>query len=51
MNNLDVSGILRTYSEKARHAKNTDQLRDIIRDLKQELDLRKVSMDTREEYL
>ena len=45
MTNLDVTGILRTYSEKARHAKSTKQLREIIRDLKQELDLRKVRMD------
>lgn len=45
MNNVDVSGILRTYSEKARYARNTKKLRDIIRDLKQELDLRKIRMD------
>ena len=45
MNNLDIAGILRTYSEKARRAKSTEQLREIIRDLKQELDLRKVRMD------
>lgn len=45
MNNLDVAGVLRTYSEKARLAKNTEQLCDIIRDLKQELDLRKIKME------
>lgn len=45
MDNLDVSGILQTYSEKARRAKTTEQLRNIIRDLKQELDLRKVKID------
>ena len=45
MNNLDVAGVLRTYSEKARLAKNTEQLRDVIRDLKQELDLRKIKME------
>lgn len=44
MNNLDVAGILRTYAEKARLAKDTEKLRDIIRELKQELDLRKISM-------
>lgn len=44
MNNLDVAGILRTYSEKAAKAKNTDQLRENVRDLKQELDLRKIKM-------
>lgn len=31
MNQYDVSGILRTYSEKARHAKDKEQLKDIIR--------------------
>ncbi len=45
MNNLDVAGILRTYSEKARHAKNTEQLREVVREVKQELDLRKINMD------
>lgn len=45
MNNLDVAGILRTYSEKAAKSKNTKQLKKIIRDLKEELDLRKVKME------
>lgn len=45
MNNLDVAGLLRTYAEKARLAKNTEQLRDIIWNLKKELDLRKIRMD------
>lgn len=44
MNNLDVAGVLRTYSEKAAKAKSTEQLREIVRDLKQELDLRKIKM-------
>lgn len=44
MNNFDISGILKTYSEKAAKAKTTKQLRNILRDLKQELDLRKVKM-------
>lgn len=48
MNNLDVAGLLRTYAEKARLAKDTEHLRDVVRDLKQELDLRKISM-TKEE--
>lgn len=42
MNNLDVAGILQTYSEKASNAKTTKQLRKIIAQLKQELDCRKV---------
>lgn len=45
MNNLDVAGQLRTYAEKAAKAKNTKQLKQIIRDLKEELDLRKVKME------
>lgn len=45
MDNLDVAGILQTYELKARQAKSTEQLRDIICDLRVELDLRKVRMD------
>ena len=45
MDNLDVSGILRTYSEKASRAKTTKQLREIVRDVKQEFDLRKIKID------
>lgn len=42
MDNLDVSGILMTYSEKASRAINKKHLKEIIRDLKAELDLRKI---------
>lgn len=45
MNNLDVAGILMTYSLKASGTKNTEDLRDLIRNLKQELDLRKVRVE------
>ena len=45
MNNLDVAGILMTYSLEANGTKNTEDLRDLIRDLKQELDLRKVRVE------
>ena len=31
--------------EKARHAKDKEQLKDIIRELKQELDLRKIDFN------
>lgn len=48
MNNLDVAGILRTYSEKAAKSRNTKKLREIIRELKQELDLRKIKMEAKE---
>lgn len=30
MNNLDVAGVLRTYSEKAAKATSTNQLREIV---------------------
>ena len=42
MNKYDVSGILRTYSEKAAKARNAKHLKEIIRELKKELDLRKI---------
>ena len=45
INNLDVAGILTTYALKASNARDTKQLRNIVRDLKMELDLRRVKMD------
>lgn len=42
MNNLDVAGLLQTYALKAQRIHNTEDLRRMIRDLKEELDLRKV---------
>ena len=42
MNKYDVAGTLNTYAQKAKLANNTKQLKDIIRDLKSELDLRKI---------
>ncbi len=42
MNQYDVSGILMTYSTRAIHAQDKEHLKDIIRELKQELDLRKI---------
>ena len=45
MNQYDVSGILRTYSEKARNARNKEHLKDIICELKRELDLRKIDFN------
>lgn len=49
MNNLDVAGILRTYSEKVVRARNTYHLRNIVRNLKQELDERKIRMENKED--
>ena len=45
MNQYDVAGILTTYSAKARDAKNTEALKEILRDLRLELDLRKVKVE------
>ena len=42
MDNLDVSDILMTYSEKAKRARSKEHLKEIIKDLKSELDLRKL---------
>lgn len=45
MNNLDVAGILTTYALKAANARNTKHLRNIVRNLKADLDLRKIRMN------
>lgn len=42
MNKYDVAGLLQTYAEKTRNARNEEHLKELIRDLKKELDLRKV---------
>jgi len=42
MNQYDVSGVLRTYSEKAARATSTAKLRSLLRELSNELDLRTV---------
>lgn len=42
MDQFDVAGILTTYANKARYARSKDHLKEIIRDLKSELDLRQV---------
>lgn len=45
MNKWNVAGIMKTYSEKAIKAESTKQLRKIVRELKQELDLRQIRME------
>lgn len=45
MNQYDVSGILMTYSEKAKNAKTTKQLKKIIKNLKSEFDLRTIKAE------
>ena len=45
MNQYDVSCILMTYSEKAKNCKTIKQLKETIKDLKEELDLRKIKVE------
>ena len=45
MNQYDVAGILRTYSEKCSKCDNTSKLKEIIKELKQQLDLRRIKVD------
>ena len=42
MNKYDVSGILNTYSQQVLNAKTDKELKEFIRRLKEELDLRKI---------
>lgn len=42
MTKLDIAGILMTYSEKVSKAKNSNKVKEIITDLKRELDMRKL---------
>ncbi len=46
VNQYDISGILATYSSKALHACNKKHLKEIIRELKSELDLRKIEFSS-----
>lgn len=48
MNKLNVAGILTTYAQKTRLARNTKQLRRLVRELRKELDLRKVRCEEEE---
>ena len=45
MNQYDVSGILMTYSEKAKNAETTQKLKKVLKTLKEEFDLRKVRVE------
>lgn len=48
MNNLDVAGLLKTYSEKCANARDSGHLKDIVRTLKQELnpdEIRKLKVE------
>lgn len=37
LNNLDLSGVLQTYAEKCRKARNDEHLKELVRELKKEL--------------
>ena len=45
MNQLDVADLLRTYAEKSAKAYNDESIKRIIRELKSELDLRKIKYE------
>lgn len=42
MNNFDVSGVLRTYSERARYCRTKTQLQNLIRELKSEFNYKEI---------
>ena len=44
LNNFDVAGILTTYAKHCGNARDTEKLRDFVRKLKAELDLRKIKI-------
>jgi hypothetical protein len=43
MTQNDVAGLLQTYAEKCRKAYNTQRLKEIIRDLKSELNYKEIN--------
>lgn len=49
MNQYDVAGVLRTYAERAAKAVSTQQLRRIVKNLKEILDLRSIRVASDEE--
>lgn len=42
MNQYDVSGLLMTYSEKCRNAMDSEHLKELVRDLKMELNSKEI---------
>ncbi|MBB6622051.1 hypothetical protein H7E67_01280 [Clostridium gasigenes] len=46
MNSLDVSGLLTTYSMKASEARNKENLQELIRELKKELNSEEIKKFT-----
>lgn len=49
MNQYDVAGILRSYAERTAKAVSTQQLRRIVKNLKEILDLRSIRVSSDEE--
>lgn len=50
MNKYDVAGLLKTYAEQvSMNGNSTRKLRDIVRDLKEQLDLRKIYQPAEED--
>ena len=50
MNKYDVAGLLKTYAEQvSMNGNSTEKLRNIVRELKDELDLRRLRQPTDEE--
>lgn len=43
MNQHDVSGVLMTYSAKCRKARNSEHLKELVRELKRELNSKEIS--------
>lgn len=49
MNQYDVAGELRTYAEKAAKAQTSEDLKDVIRKVREAFDLRKIQIEGRAE--
>lgn len=45
MTQYDVAGILKTYAEQAAKAKTKERLKDIVRMVREEFDLRNLSIE------
>lgn len=48
MNRYDVSGLLMTYSEKCKNARDSEQLKKLVRDLKRELNSKEIGKMTKD---
>ena len=48
MNEYDIAGVLQTYAEQAVKTKDTNNLKRILKELREEIDLRKVKHSSEE---